>query len=156
MGGFGAAAGGFAEGDVADVEGALEALGAGEEAFDGEELEAGVFAAVGGGVEARFGGLFLHGLGGFGEGDVDADLGALALEDSDEVADFGDAYVLAAFDGEDDLFGVAGAVVVEVEAAVDAAVRALLDAFGGAGSAEAERPVLMQYFRVVRKSGASV
>ena len=65
------------------MEGALEALGA------GEELETGIFAAVGGGVEASFGGFFLHGLGGCGKGDVDADLGALALEDSDEVADYG-------------------------------------------------------------------
>ena len=43
----GAAAGGFFEGYVADVEGALEVLGAGEQAFDGEELDAGIFAAVG-------------------------------------------------------------------------------------------------------------
>jgi len=33
-----------------------------------------------------------------------------------------DADVLAAFDGEDDLFGRAGVVVVEVEATVDAAM----------------------------------
>ena len=64
------------------MEGALEVLGSGEEAFDGEELEARVAAAVGGGVEAGFGGFFLHGLGGFGEGDVDADLGLFALEDA--------------------------------------------------------------------------
>ena len=50
--------------------------------------------AVGGGVEACFSGFFLHGLGGFGEGDVDADLGLLALEDADEVADFGIILIL--------------------------------------------------------------
>jgi hypothetical protein len=49
---------------------------------------------------------------------------------------------VAAFDGEDNLAGRAGVVVVEVEAAVDAAVGSLLDALGGTGSAEAERPVL--------------
>jgi hypothetical protein len=47
LGGIGAAAPGFFEGYVADVEGTLEVLGAGEEAFDGEELEARIFAAVG-------------------------------------------------------------------------------------------------------------
>jgi len=101
------------------VEGALDVLVALEEVFDGEELEAGVAAAVVRGVEAGFGGFLLHGFGGFFEGDVDSDLGALALEDADEVADVGDADVVAAFDGEDDLFGVAGAVVVEEEAAVN-------------------------------------
>ncbi len=94
----------------------------------------------------------MHGFGGFGEGDVDADLGALALEDADEVVDFGDADVLAAFDGEDDLFGVAGAVVVEVEAAVDAAVGSFFDGFGGAGSAEAERPILELVFVLGNKT----
>ncbi|MCU1247701.1 MAG: hypothetical protein JWQ49_730 [Edaphobacter sp.] len=142
MGGVWAGAGGFFERDFADVEGTLDVLVAFEEVFDGEELEAGVAAAVVRGVETGFGGFLLHGFGGFFEGDVDADLGFLALEDADEVADFRDADVVAAFDGEDDLFGFAGAVVVEVEATVDASVCALLDAFGGAGSAEAERPGL--------------
>jgi hypothetical protein len=147
LGGFGAGAGGFLEGDVADVEGALDVLVAFEEVFDGEELDAGVFVAggaggAGRGVEAGFGGLALHGPGGLFEGDVDADFGFLTLEDADEVAEFGDADVLAALDGEDDLPGVAGFVVVEVEAAVDAAVGPFLDGFGGARSAEAERPVL--------------
>ena len=101
-------------------------------------MDAGVFIAVrsrsaGGGVEAGFGGFALHGLGGFFEGDVDADLGFLALEDADEVAEFGHADVLAALDGEDDLPGVAGFVVVEVEAAVDAAVGPFFDAFDPAG-----------------------
>src|SRR5205823_10581671 len=111
----------FFEGYVGDVEGALEVFVAFEEVFDGEELEAGVAAAVVRGVEAGFGGFLLHGFGGLFEGDVDADFGLLALEDAYEVADLGDADVVAAFDGEDDLFGVAGAVVVEEEAAVDAA-----------------------------------
>ena len=151
MGGFGAGAGGFLEGDVADVEGALDVLVAFEEVFDGEELDAGVFVAggaggAGRGVEAGFGGLALHGPGGLFEGDVDADFGFLTLEDADEVAEFGDADVLAALDGEDDLPGVAGFVVVEVEAAVDAAVGPFLDGFGGARSAEAERPVLELVF----------
>jgi hypothetical protein len=60
----------------------------------------------------------------------------------DEVAEFGDADVLATLDGEDDLPGVAGFVVVGVEAAVDAAVGPFLDALGGTCSAEAKRPVL--------------
>jgi hypothetical protein len=128
------------------VEGALDGFGALEEFLDGEELDAGVFAAVAGGVEAGFGGLAPHGGGGLFEGDVDADLGTLALEDADEVADFGDADVVAALDGEDDLAGVAGVVVVEVEAAVDAAVGFFFDAFGGTRSAEAERPVLELIF----------
>jgi hypothetical protein len=128
------------------VEGALDGAGAFEEFLDGEELDAGVFASVGGGVEACFGGFAAHGGGGFLEGDVNADFGLLALEDADEVADLGDADVVAALDGEDDLAGVAGVVVVEVEAAIDAAVGSLLDAFGGTGSAEAERPVLELIF----------
>jgi hypothetical protein len=113
LGWAGAGAGSFLEGDFADVEGALDVLVAFEEVFDAEELEAGVSAAVVRGVEAGFGGFLLHGFGGFFEGDVDAYLGALALEDSDEVADFGDADVVAALDGEDDLSGVAGVVSCE-------------------------------------------
>ncbi len=62
---------------------------------------------------------------------------------------------MAAFDGEDDLAGVAGVVVVEVEAAVDAAIGTLLDAFGGAGSAEAERPVLELVFVLFGELGGS-
>ena len=54
----------------------------------------------------------------------------------------GDADVVAALDGEDDLAGRAGVVVVEVETAIDAAVGPLLDRFDWARSAEAERPVL--------------
>jgi hypothetical protein len=150
LGGVGAGAGGFAEGRVAG-EGALDVLFAFDEVADGEELDAGVFVAggaggAGRGVEAGLGGFALHGLGGLFEGDVDADFGFLTLEDADEVADLGDADVLAALDGEDDLAGVAGFVVVEVEAAVDAAVGAFLDALGGACSAEAERPVLELVF----------
>ncbi len=129
------------------MEGALDVFVAFDEVFDGEELDAGIFLAgcagnSGRGVETGLGGFALHRFGGFFEGDVDADFGLLALEDADEVADLGDADVVAALDGEDNLAGVAGVVVVEVEAAVDAAVGTLLDAFGGAGSAEAERPVL--------------
>lgn len=67
-GGCGAGAGGLSEGDVADVEGAMEVFGAGDEALDGEELEAGVAGAVGGGIEARLGGFLAHGFGGLGEG----------------------------------------------------------------------------------------
>ena len=138
------------------MEGALDIFVAFDEVFDGEELDAGVFAAVARGVETGFGGFALHGLGGFFEGDVDADFGALALEDADEVADLGDADVVASLDGEDDLARVAGVVVVEVEAAVDAAVGSLLDALGGAGSAKAERPVLeliLVLFGELRGSG---
>jgi hypothetical protein len=68
------------------VERALEAFGAFDEAADGEELEAWVLGAVGRGVEAGFGGFLAHGFGGLGEGDVDADLGLLALEDTDKIA----------------------------------------------------------------------
>jgi hypothetical protein len=137
------------------VEGALDVFVAFEEVFDGEELEAGVAAAVVRSVEAGFGGFLLHGFGGFFEGDVDTYVGLFALEDSDEVADFGDADVVAAFDGEDDLLGIAGAVVVEEEAAVDAAVCAFLDAFGWTGSAEAECPVLELPFVFFRELGGS-
>jgi hypothetical protein len=87
------------------VEGALDVLVSFDEVLDGEELEAGVAAAVVRGVEAGFGGFLLHGFGGFFEGDVDADLGFFSLEDADEVANLGDADVVAAFDGEDDLPG---------------------------------------------------
>jgi len=86
--GVGAGAGSFLEGHVSDMKGALEVLSAFEQAFDSEELEAGVFAAVGGGVEAGFGGFFLHGLSGFLEGNIDTDFGFLALEDTDEVSNF--------------------------------------------------------------------
>ena len=148
MGGGGAGARGFAEGGVAGVEdGALDGFGSFEEVADGEELDAGEFAAICAGrarrgVEAGFGGLAEHGFGWFLERDVDADLGLLALQDAHEVADLGDADVVAALDGEDDLAGRAGVVVMEVEASVDAAVGTLLDAFGGTRAAEAERPVL--------------
>ena len=47
LGGGGAGAGGFFEGDFADVEGALDVLVAFEEVFDGEELEAGVLVPSG-------------------------------------------------------------------------------------------------------------
>jgi hypothetical protein len=40
---FGAGAGSFFEGYIADVEGTFETLGAFEEAFYGEELDAGIF-----------------------------------------------------------------------------------------------------------------
>jgi hypothetical protein len=94
-GGVGAGAGGFAEGDVADVEGAFDGFVAFEEVADGEDLDAGEFVAGGAGgswrgVEAGFGGFAAHLAGGFGEGDVDEDFGLLALEDADEVADLGD------------------------------------------------------------------
>ena len=126
---------------------ALDGFGSFEEVADGEELDAGELAALGAGgagrgVEAGFGGLAEHGFGWFLEGDVDADLGLLALQDADEVADLGDADVVSSLYGEDDLAGGAGVVVVEVEAAVDAAVGPLLDALGGTRSAESERPVL--------------
>lgn len=62
----------------------LDVFVAFEEVFNGVELEAGVAAAVRRGVEACVGGFFLHGFGGFFEGEVDADLGALAVEDSDD------------------------------------------------------------------------
>ena len=119
------------------MEGAFYTFVAFEEVFDGEELDAGVFAFVGWGVEAGFGGFALHGFGGLFEADVDADFGFLALEDSDEVSDFGDADVLASFDGEDDLLGGTGVVVVEVEASVDASVGSFFYGFVGTGTAEA-------------------
>ena len=96
-----------------------------ENLLDGEDLQAGIGAAVGGFVEAGFGGFAEHGFGGFFEAEEDADLGFFALEDADEVADLGDGDA-AGLDGKDDLLGLAGVVVVEVEAAVDAAVGALL------------------------------
>lgn len=117
------------EGHVTDVEGALEVLGAFEEAPDGEELEAGVLGAVGEGVEAGFCGFALHGSGGLSERDVDADLSLLAVDDADEVADFSNSDVLPAFDRENDLFRLGGAVVMELEASVDAAIGTLLDSF---------------------------
>ncbi len=83
------------KGYVSDVQGAFEALGAFEQTFDGEELEAGVFGPVAGGVEAGFGSFALHGSGGFGEGDVCTDVGLLAVDDADEVADLGYTDVLA-------------------------------------------------------------
>jgi hypothetical protein len=43
--GVGRVRGGFLEGYVADVEGALDVFVAFEEFFDGEELDAGVFVA---------------------------------------------------------------------------------------------------------------
>ena len=142
------------------MEGALDGAGAFKEFLDREELDARIFAAgctrnTWGGVKAGFGGFAAHGGGGFLEGDVDADFGALALEYANEVADLGDADVVAALDGEDDLARVSGVVVVEVEAAVDAAVGSFFDAFGGTGSAEAERPVLELVFVLFGELGGS-
>ena len=71
LGGGGAGAGGAAEGGVAGVEeGALDGFGSFEEVADGEELDAGILAALcagraGRGVEAGFGGFAEHGLGAF-------------------------------------------------------------------------------------------
>ena len=61
-----------------------------------------------------------------------------------QVADLGDGDA-AGLDGEDDLLGLAGVVVVEVEAAVDAAVGALL-LVGGARAHLAQRPPLELVF----------
>jgi hypothetical protein len=124
------------------VEGAFEMFGPLKETLDGEELEARVTGAVGWGIEARFGGFAAHGPGGFGEAKIDADFSSLALEDAEQVADLGDADVLASLDREDDLFGFGRVGFVEEESAVDAAVGTFLDAFGGAGSAEAKGPIL--------------
>ena len=51
-----------------------------------------------------------------------------------------------AFNGEDDLLGFAGVVVVEVEATVDAAICAFLDPFCGTSSNETQGPVLELVF----------
>ncbi len=96
-----------------------------EELLDGQDLESRIACAVGGFVEAGFGGFFEHGFGGLFEAEKDADLGFVALDDSAQIADLGDADS-SGFDREDDLAGFAGLVVVEVESSVDAAVCALL------------------------------
>jgi len=74
------------EGDIADVEGAFEALGAIEQALNGEQLDAGIFAAIGGGVETGLGSLFVHGFRWFGERDIDTNLGVFAVEDAAQIA----------------------------------------------------------------------
>jgi hypothetical protein len=59
------------------------------------------------------------------EAEEDSNLGFVAFDDSAQIAD-SRAADSSGFDGEDDLAGFSGLVVVEVEAAVDASVRALL------------------------------
>jgi hypothetical protein len=56
--------------------------------LDGEDLEALVAGAVGGFVEASFGGFFEHWLGGLLKAEEDADLGFVAFDDSAQVADW--------------------------------------------------------------------
>lgn len=141
LGGIRTRARGPFESNFTDVERALNGFIAFKKVLDGEELKARIAASILRSIEARFGCFLLHWFSGFFKGDVDADLGLLALENSDEIADLGDTDVMATFDGEDDLFGVAGAVVVEEKPSIDASVRALLH-LGGACSAETERPIL--------------
>ena len=143
FGGGGAAARSFFEGGVAAM-GRIVGLLAVENLLDGEDLQAGLGAAVGGFVEAGFGGFAEHGFGRFLETEKDADLGLLALKDAAQVADLGDGDA-ASFDGKDDLLGFAGVVVVEVEAAVDAAVCAFLLICGPRADL-AERPPLELVF----------
>ena len=56
----------------------LGAGGAGEEEFDGEDLQARVFLPAGAFVEPGGDGFGAHGLRRFGEGEEDADLGLVA------------------------------------------------------------------------------
>ena len=91
-----------------------------ENLLDGEDLEARVGGAVGGFVKASFGGFFDHGFGGFFKAEEDAHLGFLAAKNPNEVADLRNRDS-ACLDGKDDLLRLAGVVVVEVEAAINAA-----------------------------------
>ncbi len=124
--------------------GGIVGLLAVENLLDGEDLQAGLGAAVGGFVEAGFGGFAQHGLGWLFETEEDADFGFFAFDHTAQVADLGNGDA-AGLDGEDDLLGFAGVVVVEVEAAVDAAVGALF-LLGGARADLAERPPLELVF----------
>src|SRR5271170_3477813 len=96
-----------------------------EELLNGEDLEPRVAGPVRGFVEAGLGRFFEHRLGRLLEAKEDSDFCFVALDDSAKIADLRDADS-SSFDGEDDLAGFAGLVVVEVEAAVDAAVCAFL------------------------------
>jgi hypothetical protein len=80
------------------------------------------------------------GLVGSSKAKEDADLGFFAGKNADEIADLGNGDA-AGLDGKDDLLRLAGVVVVEVEAAVDAAIRALL-LLGGPRAHLAQRPPL--------------
>jgi hypothetical protein len=95
-----------------------------ENLLDGEDLQAGICGIVGGFVEASFGGFAEHGTGWFLEAEEDSDLGFLTSEDADEVADLGNGDSTG-LDRKDDLFGLAGVVIVEVEATDGAAVGSL-------------------------------
>ena len=119
-------------------------LAAIENLLDGQDLQLGIGGAVGGFVESGFGGLFHHRLGRLLEAEEDADLGLFAVEHADEIANLRDRHT-ARLDGKDNLLGLAGIVVVEVQAAIDAAVGSLL-LFGGPRAHLAQRPPLKLVF----------
>ena len=116
----GAGFGGLLEGGVAAVE-RVFGLFAVEDLLDCQDLDARVAGAVGGFVESGFGGFAEHGFCRFLEAEEDSDFGFLAFEGSTQVADLRDGDT-SGFYGEENLFGFAGLVVMEVEASVDAAV----------------------------------
>jgi hypothetical protein len=78
-GGLGTAARGFFEGGVAAVEGVFGLLAV-QDLLDGEDLQPGVGGAVGGFIEAGFGGFLVHGAGWLLEAEKNADLGFLAVD----------------------------------------------------------------------------
>ena len=104
----------------------LGAGGAGEEGFDGEDLQARVFLPAGAFAEPGGDGFGAHDLGRLGEGEEEADLGLVAGDGGDEVLHHRGADVLAAFDADDDLADFLLVEVAEKLEAINAAVRAFL------------------------------
>ena len=147
FGGGWSAAGGFFEGGVPAVKGVF-GLFAVENLLDGEDLQLGVGGAVGGFVKSGLGGLLEHGFGWGFETEEDADLSFLAGEYPDEIADLGNGDAARLY-RENDLLRLAGVVVVEVEAAVDASVCALLDSFRWPRPTQSKRPRLELIFVVL-------
>ena len=96
----------------------------GEQVFDSQDLKPRILTVIGL-VEARLYGLPGHRSGGRGQGDEHADLGVLAFDDMTQVADHGDIDIGATLDGDDGLFSFL-AFGLEINQAVDAAIRALL------------------------------
>lgn len=110
-----------------------------EQFSNGEDLQLGM-RAPGGGVGAAGGGFGAHGLGGLLHGDQHADGGVLAVDDAVQFHDMSGGDV-AGLDREDHLPGLPAVLLVEVESAVDALVRALL-LLDGTRADQAERPPL--------------
>lgn len=136
------AAGRFFEGAAGREPGVLQ-LPASQHFGDGQDLQPGeaVAGEVDRLVEARGRGLLLHGPGGRLEGEQRADGGLFPLQHAFQVPDLPGADV-AAFDLDDHFFVEAAVVVLEINDAVHAGVRALFLVLRGPGVHQPQGPPL--------------